>query len=271
MVRKRYFLSNIVLVIILIVALFPIFWMFSMSLKTKVDALSMPPKWLFVPTFKNYAEVLTEKYFGRYFINSIIISGVSTLMVLSIGLPAAYTLTRMRVKGKQHLNFWILSTRMAPPVAVLIPYFIIFRTLNLLDTRLSIIIMHIGFNLPLSIWIMEGFFKDIPKELEEAAFIDGCSRWRTFFQIMLPAVAGGVSAAAILCFLFSWNELMYALTLSGRLSRTITASMYNFISYQEILWGPLCASGMIILIPVLIFVIVVQKQLVQGLTLGAIK
>jgi multiple sugar transport system permease protein len=242
-----------------------------MSLKTRIDALSMPPKWVFIPTLKNYFDILSGKDFGHFFLNSIIIAGVSSTVVLVMGVPSAYTLTRMSFAGKKNIGFWILSTRMAPPVTVLIPYFIIFRRLGLLDTRLSIIIMHLSLNLPLTIWIMQGFFKDIPKELEEASFIDGCTRSRCFIQIVLPAVTGGLIASFILSFLFSWNELMYALTLGGRNAKTITASLYNFISYQEIMWGQLCASGMIILIPILVFVILVQKRLVQGITLGALK
>lgn len=271
--RKKYknYLINLLLLIVLIFALFPIYWMFTMSLKNKVDSLAMPPRWFFNVTFDNYLSVFSGNNFSNYFINSIIISLMSTIVVLAIGVPAAYTLTRMKFEAKKHISFWIISTRMAPPVAVLIPYFIIFKHLGLLDTRTSIILMHIGMNLPLTVWIMQGFFKEIPFALEEAASIDGCSRWKTYYQIILPTVIGGISAAAILAFVFSWNELMYTLTLSGRSSRTITADMYNYISYQEINWGPLCASGMVVLIPIFIFVILVQKRLVQGLTVGIIK
>lgn len=241
-----------------------------MSLKTKVDALAMPPKWVFVPTFKNYLQV-ARLDFGRFYMNSIIISSTTTLLVLAISIPASYVLSRQKFRGRRDIDFWILSTRMAPPVGVLIPYFIIFTKLKLLDTRLSIILMHLSFNLPLAIWIMKGFFREIPKEFEEAAYVDGCNYWQAFFRIIIPTVAGGIVATSILTFIFSWNELMYALTLSGLKSRTATVSLYNFISYEEILWGPLCAAGMIVLIPVFIFVILVQKKLVRGLTFGALK
>jgi len=242
-----------------------------MSFKEKVDALAMPPKWIFNPTLSNYLYAILSRGFIRFYFNSILIGLTSTILVLAIAIPSAYTLSRLDFKGKKDLGFWILTTRMAPPVGILIPYFLIFRKLGLIDTRISIIVMHVAINLPLSIWILKGFFKEVPGEMEEAAFIDGSSRWGAFFRVILPLTAPGIGATSILCFILSWNELMFALTLSGTHSKTVPVALYNFIAYLEIHWGPLMAASTLILLPVMIFFIIVQKQLVKGLTFGALR
>jgi len=264
-------LENLLLILFLFWSSFPIFWMLSMSFKEKVDALAMPPKWIFNPTLSNYLYAILSRGFIRFYFNSILIGLTSTILVLAIAIPSAYTLSRLDFKGKKDLGFWILTTRMAPPVGILIPYFLIFRKLGLIDTRISIIVMHVAINLPLSIWILKGFFKEVPGEMEEAAFIDGSSRWGAFFRVILPLTAPGIGATSILCFILSWNELMFALTLSGTHSKTVPVALYNFIAYLEIHWGPLMAASTLILLPVMIFFIIVQKQLVKGLTFGALR
>lgn len=266
----RSTLQSFLLLIISVWALFPIFWMFSMSLKRKVDALAMPPKWFFRPIADNYIQVFSSQDFTQFYVNSLIVALCSVVLVITIGLPASYTLSRVNFKGRKNIDFWILSTRMAPPIGVLIPYFLIFRRLNLLDTRASLIAMHVALNLPFAIWIMKGFFSEIPKEIEEASLIDGCSYWGSFLKITLPLVGPGVAATSIITFLFSWNELLFAVTLTGLRSKTAPVALYNFISYEEISWGPLSASAMIALVPVILFVLLMQKQLIKGLTFGAI-
>jgi len=259
------------LVLFLAWSAFPVFWMLSMSLKTKVDAFAIPPKWVFVPTLSNYLHAIQSRGFLAFYLNSILIGLVSTFIVLAITVPTAYTLSRLDFARKKDLDFWILTTRMAPPVGILIPYFLIFRKLGLIDTRISIIVMHVAINLPLSVWVLKGFFKEVPGELEEAAFIDGSGRWGAFLRVILPLTAPGIGATGILCFILSWNELMFALTLSGTQSKTAPVSLYNFIAYLEIHWGPLMAAATLVLLPVMIFFIVVQRQLVKGLTFGALK
>lgn len=268
--KLKYFIQNIILIIVGIWAIFPIFWMFSMSLKRRVDALAMPPRWIFSPIIDNYIKVFNSQDFTRFYFNSILIGLFTILFVLIIGIPASYTLSKMNFRGKKDIDFWILSTRMAPPVGILIPYFLIFKNLGILDTRASIVIMHIALNLSFAIWVMKGFFAEIPKGIEEAALVDGCSHWRAFIRIILPLVAPGLVATAIIVFLFSWNELLFAVTLAGNASKTVPVALYNFVSYEEIDWGPLSASAMLALIPVLVFISFVQKQLIKGLTLGAI-
>jgi len=250
---------------------FPIFWMISMSLKTKVDAFAMPPQWIFRPTIVNFFRAVTSRGFVAFYLNSVLIGLISTAVVLAVTVPSAYTLSRIEFARKKDLDFWILTTRMAPPVGILIPYFLIFRRLGLVDTRISIIVMHVALNLPLSVWVLKGFFKEVPSELEEAAFVDGSGRWGAFLRVILPLTAPGIGATAILCFILSWNELMFALTLSSTQSKTAPVALYNFIAYLEIHWGPLMAAATLVLLPVLVFFIIVQQQLVKGLTFGALK
>lgn len=273
--RKKISLGKIVkriaIIIISLLSLFPILWIFITSLKTDVEAVAMPPKWFFRPTFQNYIDAFIEKGFIGNFFNSIIVALVSILIVLLVGVPAAYSLARFNFRGKKDLAFWILSTRMAPPITFLIPFFLMFRTLGLNDTLIGLIILHITINLALVIWMMKGFFQEIPIEIEEAAMVDGCSPFQTFLKITIPIAATGIFATAILSFVFSWNELMFAIVLTSNKAVTAPAAIYNFIGYYEIRWGVLCAASVIVLIPVLAFILLVQKNLIRGLTFGAIK
>jgi len=245
--------------------------MLNMSLKEKAAILAIPPKWIFLPVLRNYVEVFQRGEFLRGFYNSTIIGVGMIVLSLCLGIPAAYVLSRFKFTGRSNLEFWVLTTRMMPPVVVLIPYFLLFRSINLLDTKLAVIIMHTIIGLPLVIWVMRGFFMEIPGELEEAALIDGCTYWGAFLRVILPTSITGVVAVAILSFLFSWNELLSALVLTGYNSKTAPVTVYNFISFQEMAWGSLTAAGIIILIPAIIFIFLTHRSLVRGLTFGAVK
>jgi len=264
-------LKRIIITIVTLMSLFPIFWIAITSFKTDVEAVAMPPKWFFRPIYQNYIEAFIEKGFVGNFLNSIIIACVSIFIVLLVGVPAAYSLARFNFRGKRDIAFWILSTRMAPPITFLIPFFLMFRTLGLNDTLLGLIILHITINLALVIWMMRGFFQEIPVEIEEAAMVDGCSPFQTFFKITVPIAITGIFATAILSFIFSWNELMFAIVLSSNKAVTAPAAIYNFIGYYEVRWGVLCAASIIVLVPVMVFILLVQKNLIRGLTFGAIK
>ncbi len=264
-------LRRFAITVVMLLAAFPIVWMILTSFKTEVDALAMPPKWLFYPTLQNYLEAMVETGFSRYFLNSVIVACASILIVLAVGIPAGYSLARFNFKGKRDLAFWILSTRMAPPITFLIPFFIMFRSLGLIDTRLGLIILHITINLALVIWMMRGFFQEIPVEIEEAALVDGCNRVQVLLRIALPISVTGIASTAILSFIFSWNELMFAIVLTSNIAKTAPAGIYNFIGYQEVRWGDLCAASVVVLVPVFIFIVLVQKHLIRGLTFGAMK
>jgi len=261
----------IVILCIVIIMLFPIIWMITTSFKNSVDSMSIPPKWVFNPTIENYVSILKNRDFINAFKNSLIVAAVSLAVVLTIGLPSAYALERFNFKRKRDLAFWILSTRMAPPIGVLLPFYLMFRRFNLTDTRISLILMHITINLALTIWVMRGFFREIPYELEESAQIDGCSTLGAFFKIILPLSINGIISTAILGFIFSWNDFIFASVLAGGNSRTLPVVVARFIGYYEIKWGELSAGGVVAIIPAIIFIGFVQKYLVRGLTFGALK
>ena len=253
-----------------LLCLFPVFWIVLISFKSYIDAILIPPKWIFTPTIKSYATVISPK-FVRYFLNSFIVATISTTVILLVGIPAGYAFARFNIKGKSHLLFWILTTRMAPPIVILVPYYLAFVKFHLLDTHIAIILMHLTINLSFAVWIMKGFFEEIPAALEDAALMDGCTRWGAFLRVMLPLSKTGITAASILCFIFSWNELLFAITIGSQNAKTLPPSVYDFVTYREVLWPQLCAAGTLIVIPVMAFVFIIQKHLIRGMTMGAFK
>jgi multiple sugar transport system permease protein len=196
---------------------------------------------------------------------------VAICVSVLFGVPAAYSLSRFDFKGKRDMAFFILSTRMAPPIGVLIPMYLLFSRLRLIDTHLALIIMYINLNVSVVVWMMMGFFKDIPVDLEEAALIDGCSRLQALRRVVLPLAAPGLAATMIFCTFLSWNEFMWALILTSYVAKTAPVAALEFIQFRHILWGQLMAAGTIMSFPVLLFALLTQRQLVRGLTLGAIK
>lgn len=251
--------------------LFPIYWLVTMSLKLPIDASARTPKLIFRPIIDNYVSVIADPQIWGYFANSSIVALGSTAVTLLIGIPAAYTLARYRFRGNSDYGFWILTTRMTPPVAVLIPFFVMYVKLGLIGTHVGLIIAHVALNLSIAVWLMKGFFEELPVTLEEAAFMDGATPHQAFRQICLPVALPGIAAVAILSFLFSWNEFLFSLVLAGSDLKTVPIGLYSFIGYQQIQWGELSASAVLMLVPVLLFVGIFQRQLIRGLTMGAIK
>lgn len=264
-------LATLALILLTLLFFLPIGWAVLMSLKSKPDIISMPPKWFFVPTLEHYRTVWSDSRFFHYAQNSLVIAGTSTLVGLLLGVPAGYALARNRFRGNRLLLLGILSTRMMPPVAFVIPFFIVFTVLQLRDTQLAVIIMHLTFIMGFVIWMMRSYFKDIPRELEEAAAVDGCTPLQAFLRIVLPLGAPGIATSAILAFIFSWNEFLYALVLTTVRAKTLPLGIYNWVAYEEIMWGELTATAVITLIPVVIVYAFVQKALVRGMTMGAVK
>jgi len=267
----RMALIYLAVVAVVVFSFFPLFWMFLTSLKQQVEALALPPKLLFVPTFINYVNALTTSGFGRFFLNSVITVGATLAVSLFVGVPAAYALTRYEFRGKQQISLWILSVRIAPPVAFLIPFYLLFQKLHLLDTRIGLVIVYVAMNLSMVIWLMKGFFEDIPIEVEESGLVEGCTPLQVFSRITLPMTMTGVAATAILVFIFAWNELMFAIVLTSKVAKTAPAGIYNFIGYNDVKWGELTAASTLVIIPVLVFIIFMRRQLVRGLTFGAVK
>ena len=249
--------QTVVIVAVLLVALiffmFPVVWMFLTSFKSEAEYFSYPP--VFFPThfsLRNYVNAMTFPPDGRDGLqglrDSLIIAAGTTLASVVIGSLAAYSLSRFKTGG-ENLSFWILSTRMFPPVASALPLFLIFKQLKLLDTHLSLIIANTIFNLPFVIWMLKGFFDDLPAEMEEAAMIDGCGRLTAFRLIALPLIAPGLVATTLFSFIFTWNEFMFALLLTRRNVRTLTIIVPSLVGGHEILWGQIAAVGMVAIIP----------------------
>lgn len=263
-------LRRLILWIFALWCLFPIYWLVTMSLKRQVDAISRKPKFIFEPIWDNYINVLSSGEVWQYFQNSAIVALGATALALILGIPTAYVLARYRFRGSADFGFWILTTRMTPPVAMLIPFFVVYVRTGLFDTYIGLILAHVAIIISIVVWLMKGFFEDLPPEMEEAAFMDGATYFQAFFQICLPVTLPGIAAVAILAFLFSWNEFLFSLVLADRI-QTVPVGLYSFVGYQQISWGELSASAVVMLAPVLAFVFVFQRQLVRGLTMGAIK
>jgi len=249
--------------------LFVFYWMVTLSLKTQVEAAGYPPHFFrFAVTFKNYTEVFQKNPFVLYIWNSSVVAAGSTALGLIVGLPAAFSIARWRQQG---LALTVLVARIIPGISYLIPWYVLFRHLHLVDTYLALILTHLVVSLPLIIWVLIGFFEDVPGELEHAALIDGCSYYSAFWRIALPLVRPGIVAAAILSFIFSWNNFLFSVILAGRHTRTLPIAVFNMISYEEISWGPLAAAATMITLPVIILTLIVQRHIVSGLTFGAVK
>ena len=267
----------LIIVLVAFFALLPVFWMVKTSFSTASEAFIIPPKLIFQPTLENYRYVVLGGYmragadFWRFYGNSVVVSLFSTLLALVIGVPAAYILARFQFRGKDNLSFWILSTRMAPPLGVALPLYILIMKMHLLDTRLGLIILYLTFDLGLVVWMMVGFFQELPRQIEEAAMVDGCSVFEAFWKVVLPLSASGLSAAAILCIVFSWNEFLFALMVTGVKAQTAPVGVYSFMLHTRVMWGPICAAGTLVALPVVAFVVLVQRHLVRALTFGAIK
>jgi len=243
-------------------------WMVMTGLKTGVQNIAYPPEFIFTPTLENYQAVFQQHNFLRYLINSLIIAGLATGISLLLGLPAAYSIAKYR-QGK--IGVMILLARMTPFVSYLLPWYIIFRYLKLIDTYTALTLTHLIITLPMVTWLMVAFFESVPAELEDAAMIDGCSRLQSFLIIVLPLVRNGIATSAIMAFIFSWNQFLFSLILSGPKTKTVPVAVYNFISYGKIDWAGIGAAATLIVLPVSIFAFFVRRTIVQGLTMGALK
>jgi len=259
--------------IVLLIAfiLLPVYWMVSTSLKTTNQTFAVPPALVFTPTFQHYREVFTDTAVPHSLWNSVIVATTATLLAVILGTPAAYALSRFDFRGKADLWFWFISNRFLSPIVVAIPFFLLARDLNLLDTHLALILVYQTFNVPLVIWLCTDQFRLVPREVDEAAMVDGANRWQAFLRLNLPLAAPGIAVSAILCFLFSWNEFLFAFTLTREGTRTAPVEANNFVTDFGIRWGPMMATGTLIVLPVLVFAALVSRHLVRGLTMGAVK
>jgi multiple sugar transport system permease protein len=267
---------NLILVafasVLLLIWVFPLLWAVLVSLKSESEVLAYPPNLIFDPISQNYKDAL----FGDVsimpsLITSAIVSISTTFLTIVLAIPAAYAFARLRLPGKKTLGFYTLATQMVPPVGLVIPYFLILNRVGWLDTYQGMIIVYLTFSLPFAIWLLVSYMEDIPLEMEEAAFLDKASRLKTLWYIIIPQVRGGIAVTIIFVFLNAWNEFLFAVQLGGNTVRPVTVAMYNFVSVEQTLWAKLAAAALIAMLPVVIIGITAQKQIVKGLTVGAVK
>ena len=263
------------LVAALVFAVAPVYWMLTISLKTEVDQFASPPPWLvFSPTLEHYYDAFVSRAFGQYLLTSAVVAVASTICALVIGILAAYALARFRLPWNldRKLSLWILSTRMFPAIVTAVPLFLMMRDLRLLNTRAALIVVYTAFNLPFVVWMMQGFFADLPRDLEEAALVDGDSRLGALVRVVLPLVSPGLAATAVFCLIVSWNEFLFALVLTQTdAAMTLPVGIAGRVTQYEIKWGVMSAAASVAMIPILIFALALQKYLVRGLSLGAVK
>jgi multiple sugar transport system permease protein len=280
-------LIYLVIAIVFVAYIFTLFWMGVSSFKTKVQIFDTTPSLAFKPTIDNYlvfigkASSTSETGAGRVgsattFIvamsRSIIVTVLSTLLATAMGTMAGYVLSRYKIRAKDDLMFFILSTRMLPPIVALIPIYLLFTNIGLKDTLVGFLILYTNFNLAFSVWIMKGFFDDVPFLFEEAAMCDGYTRLRAFFKVVLPMVTTGLAATAMFCGIMIWNEYLFGLVLGTRKWTLMPPSISNLSSGTEgIIWGVLSSSALIYILPVLIFTFIIRKQLLRGVTFGIIR
>ncbi len=257
--------------IVLALWLFPIFWTFITSIKPLGDMFAMPPKWIFTPSFQGYSSVVGQTHFQHYFINSLIISSIVAVGSVVISLGAAYGLNRYRFKYSGNLGSYILSTRIAPPMVVAVPFYLISRKLGLFDSHILLILIYLCTNLSFSVWILQGYLRRIPVELDEAALVEGCTRWQILLKVIMPNLSPGLIATGIMSFIFSWNEFFFASLLTGTNSKTLPVGVAGYFSMEGMRWDEITAAGIIATLPMLIFGLLVHKRFVEGLLGGALK
>jgi multiple sugar transport system permease protein len=254
--------------------LFPLYMMITTSLKTDLQTFEWPPVWIFTPTFHSYYNALFV-FGGRsadhYLLNSLVVTLSSSALAVFLGAMAAYGLARFRFRGNRDIAFYILSTRFAPPVGFIVPIYLMVQRSGLLDSQLALIIVYTSMNLSFVTWILRGFFLEIPIEIEEAALVDGYSRWQIFLRVALPLVRPGLAATAILSAIFSWNEFLFASILAPGNAATIPVYLAGFSASMNIDWGEYMAVGTMAVLPIMIFTLALQRHLVRGLTFGAVR
>jgi len=264
--RIGFFLS---VVVVVSPAILVFLWMLSLAFKTDIDNIAYPP--VFIPnppTLDNFFSVFENSPFARYTINSIIVTGSATLLALLVGVPAGYGIAKARA---HKLGVLVLLARLTPGLSFLIPLYILFQMLGLTGTLWPMVITHLVITVPIVAWIMIGFFETLPHDLEEAAMIDGCTLWQAFYRIALPLSRPGIVVAAILSIIFSWNNFIFGVVLAGRETRTLPVAVYNVLTFEQLSWGPLAAAALVVMLPVLILTIIIQREIVSGLAAGGVK
>jgi glycerol transport system permease protein len=260
----------IVMILYLLFLLVPIYWLVNMSLKTNTEITST---FTLIPanlTFANYGTILTDPSWYMGYVNSLIYVLMNMVISISVALPAAYAFSRYTFMGDKHLFFWLLTNRMAPPAVFALPFFQFYSAFGLIDTHIAVALAHCLFNVPLAVWILEGFMRGVPKEIDETAYIDGYSFPRFFLKIFMPLIASGIGVAAFFCFMFSWVELLLARTLTTTDAKPIAATMTRTVSASGMDWGVLAAAGVLTIIPGALVIYFVRNYIAKGFALGRV-
>lgn len=244
-------------------------WMLSLSLKNELDNTAYPPVFIpSPPTLMNYIETFEKNRILLYFWNSILVTGGAVIVGLLVGVPAGYGIARSRAAKSAVL---ILIARMTPALSYLIPLFLLFQILGLVGTITGLLITHLVITVPIIVWVMIGYFENVPRELEDAAFVDGATPWQGFALIALPLARPGVVVGAILAFIFSWNNFIFSVVLAGKNTRTLPSAVYNMLTFEQLSWGPLAAAALLVTLPVLLVTVIAQREIVAGLSSGGLK
>jgi len=259
-----------VLAAYLALLLLPIYWMLNMSLRENSDIMSQLAFLPLHPTLQNYAQIFTDRAWYSGYLNSLAYVSINTVISLAVALPAAYAFSRYRFLGDKHLFFWLLTNRMAPAAVFLLPVFQLYTALGLIDSYIAVALAHTIFNVPLAVWILEGFMSGVPREIDETAFIDGYSLPRFFVAVFLPLIRAGVGVTAFFCFMFSWVELLFARTLTITEAKPIAAVMTRTVSASGLDWGLLAAAGMLTIVPGALVIYFVRNYIAKGFALGRV-
>lgn len=259
------------IVLVTALALIPFLWLVMTAFKDRTDILSPTPTLLFAPTWSNFYQAFVVGEFDRFLRNSLMVASGTVLICMAIGLPAAYAFSRFRIFGEKHLFFYVLTTRMAPGIALVLPLYMFFQSLGFLGTVWAVMVSHTTFNLALVIYLMRNFFDDIPRSLDEAALTEGATEFQVFRRIVLPLAVPGIAVTIVLAFLFSWNEFLFALMIGGSGAQTLPASFPGLVTPLGTYWGQLAAVSVVVSMPVLVLIWFIQQHLARGLTFGAVK
>jgi glycerol transport system permease protein len=262
--------STAVMVLYLTFLLLPIYWLVNMSLKTNTEITGSFTLWPRDLTFANYRTILTDASWYMGYVNSLIYVVMNTAISIAVALPAAYAFSRYRFLGDKHLFFWLLTNRMAPPAVFALPFFQLYSSIGLFDTHIAVALAHCLFNVPLAVWILEGFMRGVPKEIDETAFLDGYSWPKFFVRIFMPLIASGIGVAAFFCFMFSWVELLLSRTLTSVNAKPIAATMTRTVSASGLDWGVLAAAGVLTIIPGALVIWFVRNYIAKGFALGRV-
>jgi len=275
------YIKYLLILVVTVLWLFPVYWLVVTAFKTRLDMFAIPPKWFnFQPILDNFIDVFYEHRYGltpgatdfpRFLANSFFVSLSSIALVILVGMLAAYSFSRFNVKGKDTWLFFILSTRMLPPIAIIIPVYFMYQRLGLLNNYFGLIALYMMFNMAFAVWMMKGFFDEIPRELDDAAMVDGYSRLGAFRKAVLPQALSGIAATAVFCLIMAWNEFLFAYILSGFDTRTVPVALSRIRGESGINWGTITATEVLYITPVIIFTFFLQKYLLRGITFGTVK